>query len=62
MRTAATEEAARRIWVEQLSQETDPLTSGPTLFKGEGAPSMIFCGSSMKWIFITEALEATARQ
>jgi hypothetical protein len=38
VRTAATEGAAGRIWEEHLSQETDPLTSGLTLFKGEGDP------------------------
>lgn len=34
VRTAATEEAARRIWEEHPPQETDPLASGVTLFKG----------------------------
>jgi hypothetical protein len=38
VRTAATEEAARRIWEEHPPQGTDPLTSGLTLFKGEGDP------------------------
>ena len=36
VRTAATEEAARRIWEKHPPQETDQLTSGLTLFKGEG--------------------------
>ena|SRR5579862_5031350 len=39
VRTAATEEAARRIWEEHSPQGTDPLTSGLTLFKGEGDPA-----------------------
>src|SRR5271170_5581049 len=39
VRTAATEEAARRIWEERPPQETDQLTSGLTLFKGEGGPA-----------------------
>jgi hypothetical protein len=39
VRTAATEEAARRIWEEHPPQGTDPLTSGLTLFKGEGDPA-----------------------
>jgi len=34
VQTAATEEAARRIWEEHPPQETDPLASGVTLFKG----------------------------
>jgi hypothetical protein len=38
VQTAATEEAARRIWEEHPPQETDQLTSGLTLFKGEGDP------------------------
>jgi hypothetical protein len=38
VRTAATEEAARRIWEEHPPQGTDQLTSGLTLFKGEGNP------------------------
>jgi hypothetical protein len=38
VRTAATEEAARRIWEKHPPQETDPLTAGLTLFKGEGDP------------------------
>ena len=38
LRTAATEEAARRIWEEHPPQETDPLMAGLTLFKGEGDP------------------------
>jgi hypothetical protein len=38
VRTAATEEAARRIWEEHPPQETDQLASGLTLFKGEGDP------------------------
>jgi hypothetical protein len=38
VRTAATEEAARRIWEKHPPQETDQLTSGLTLFKGEGDP------------------------
>jgi hypothetical protein len=38
VRTAATEEAARRIWEEHPPQETDPLTAGLTLFNGEGDP------------------------
>lgn len=36
VRTAATEEAARRIWEKHPPQEADQLTSGLTLFKGEG--------------------------
>jgi hypothetical protein len=36
---AATEEAARRIWEKHPPQETDTLTSGLTLFKGEGDPA-----------------------
>lgn len=38
VRTAATEETARRIWEEHPPQEIDQLTSGLTLFKGEGDP------------------------
>jgi len=39
VRTAATEEAAQRIWEKYPPQETDQLTSGLTLFKGEGDPA-----------------------
>jgi hypothetical protein len=39
VRTAATEEAARQIWEKHPPQETDQLTSGLTLFKGEGDPA-----------------------
>lgn len=39
VQTAATEEAARRIWEKHPPQETDQLTSGLTLFKGEGDPA-----------------------
>jgi hypothetical protein len=39
VRTAATEEAARRIWEKYPPQETDTPTSGLTLFKGEGDPA-----------------------
>jgi hypothetical protein len=38
VQTAATEEAARRIWEAHPPQESDPLTAGLTLFKGEGDP------------------------
>lgn len=38
VQTAATEEVARRIWEEHPSQGTDQLTSGLTLFQGEGDP------------------------
>jgi hypothetical protein len=38
LRTPATEEAAQRIWEEHPPQMTDTLTSGMTLFKGEGDP------------------------
>ena len=38
VRTAATDEAARRIWEKHPPQETDPHTSGLTLFKGVGDP------------------------
>jgi hypothetical protein len=38
VRTAATEEVARRIREKHPPQETDQLTSGVTLFKGEGDP------------------------
>jgi len=36
VQTAATEEAARRIWEKRPTQEIDQPTSGLTLFKGEG--------------------------
>lgn len=39
VRTAATEEAARRIWEKHPPQEIDQFTSGLTLFKGEGDPA-----------------------
>lgn len=39
VQTAATEAAAQRIWEERPPQESDPLTSGLTLFKGEGDPA-----------------------
>jgi hypothetical protein len=38
VRTAATEEAAQQVWEEYPQQETDPLTTGLTLFKGGGRP------------------------
>jgi hypothetical protein len=38
VRTAATEETARRIREEHPPQETNSLTFGLTLFKGEGDP------------------------
>lgn len=38
LRTSATEEVAHRIWANHPPQETDPLTAGLTLFKGEGDP------------------------
>src|ERR1700722_769388 len=39
VRTAPTEEAARRIWENDPPQEAHTLTSGLTLFKGEGDPA-----------------------
>jgi hypothetical protein len=39
VRTAQTEEAARRIWENDPPRGADTLTSGLTLFKGEGDPA-----------------------